>query len=320
MGPIGRERAWVLTFSSVDFFLSSPRHITHHTVAVVHTHTSNDAQPRPDHILEGPYPSSQSTQLQRSQLSRFDRSELAKKRNPNRSRRSPHLHPSVSHVPAHTDTMSGRSKVSVQPINIIFRHLQQQTRVSLWLYDNVDFRIEGKIIGFDEFMNVTLADAEEVWTKKENKRVELGRILLKGDNIVSLARSCLELRLAFLDRDRGTDSLLLALPSRFTLADTDPASKVDDATLGHLRHSLDLTLLYLYATDTRTTEGNTDRHIAELYLEMHGINYERHGIIDRHTAHSQLRHRRRQPLSLKPAFVAPRCCCRGSFGTRSSPP
>ena len=36
--------------------------------------------------------------------------------------------------------------MSVQPINIIFRHLQQQTRVSLWLYDNVDFRIEGKII------------------------------------------------------------------------------------------------------------------------------------------------------------------------------
>lgn len=42
--------------------------------------------------------------------------------------------------------MSGRSKVSVQPINVIFRHLQQQTRVSLWLYDNVDFLIEGKII------------------------------------------------------------------------------------------------------------------------------------------------------------------------------
>ncbi|TKY85791.1 hypothetical protein EX895_005332 [Sporisorium graminicola] len=85
--------------------------------------------------------------------------------------------------------MSGRSKVSVQPINIIFRHLQQQTRVSLWLYDNVDFRIEGKIIGFDEFMNVTLADAEEVWTKKDNKRVELGRILLKGDNIVSASQA-----------------------------------------------------------------------------------------------------------------------------------
>jgi small nuclear ribonucleoprotein (snRNP)-like protein len=34
-------------------------------------------------------------------------------------------------------------------------------------------------------MNVTLADAEEVWLKKDHKRVELGRILLKGDNIVS---------------------------------------------------------------------------------------------------------------------------------------
>lgn len=34
----------------------------------------------------------------------------------------------------------------VQPINVIFRHLQQQTRVSLWLYDNTDFRLEGKII------------------------------------------------------------------------------------------------------------------------------------------------------------------------------
>ncbi|EPQ31200.1 uncharacterized protein PFL1_01387 [Pseudozyma flocculosa PF-1] len=79
--------------------------------------------------------------------------------------------------------MSSRQKVTVQPINIIFRHLQQQSRVSLWLYDNVDFRIEGKIIGFDEFMNVTLDDAEEVWIKKDKQRKELGRILLKGDNI-----------------------------------------------------------------------------------------------------------------------------------------
>lgn len=43
--------------------------------------------------------------------------------------------------------MSGRQqKVMLQPINVIFRHLQQQTRVSLWLYDNVEYRIEGKII------------------------------------------------------------------------------------------------------------------------------------------------------------------------------
>lgn len=43
--------------------------------------------------------------------------------------------------------MSGRQqKVMIQPINLIFRYLQQQTRVSLWLYDNVEFRIEGVII------------------------------------------------------------------------------------------------------------------------------------------------------------------------------
>ena len=43
--------------------------------------------------------------------------------------------------------MSGRQQqVMLQPINVIFRHLQQQTRVSLWLYDNVEYRLEGKII------------------------------------------------------------------------------------------------------------------------------------------------------------------------------
>lgn len=72
----------------------------------------------------------------------------------------------------------------VQPINVIFRHLQQQTRVSLWLYDNTDFRLEGKIIvrcaaaypqGFDEFMNVTLAEAEEVRNTPGKERRELGR-------------------------------------------------------------------------------------------------------------------------------------------------
>ncbi|WFD29940.1 hypothetical protein MSPP1_000954 [Malassezia sp. CBS 17886] len=70
--------------------------------------------------------------------------------------------------------MSGRQhKVMVQPINVIFRHLQQQTRVSLWLYDNTEFRLEGKIIGFDEFMNVTLADAEEVRCTPDKVRKEL---------------------------------------------------------------------------------------------------------------------------------------------------
>jgi len=74
----------------------------------------------------------------------------------------------------------------VQPINIIFKYLQNQTRVSLWLFDNVDFQIEGKISGFDEFMNVVLSEAEEVPAKKGVSRRDLGRILLKGDNITMI--------------------------------------------------------------------------------------------------------------------------------------
>jgi small nuclear ribonucleoprotein E len=41
-------------------------------------------------------------------------------------------------------------------------------------------QIEGQIIGFDEYMNMTLEDAVEV---VGGKRTDIGRILLKGDSI-----------------------------------------------------------------------------------------------------------------------------------------
>eukprot|EP00939_MAST-03C_sp_MAST-3C-sp1_P003812 g3812.t1 len=73
-------------------------------------------------------------------------------------------------------------KVMTQPINLIFRFLQNKSRVQIWLYEQTNMRIEGCIIGFDEYMNLTLNDAEEV-DMKTKKRKALGRILLKGDNI-----------------------------------------------------------------------------------------------------------------------------------------
>ncbi|KAH7929358.1 hypothetical protein BV22DRAFT_1192101 [Leucogyrophana mollusca] len=106
--------------------------------------------------------------------------------------------------------MSGRQqRVMVQPINVIFKNLQQRTKVVIWLYDNIEMRIEGRIIalarwflvcpvwiasaflpkdlftfiGFDEFMNVVIDEAAEVYVKDAKPRRELGRILLKGDNI-----------------------------------------------------------------------------------------------------------------------------------------
>ena len=73
-------------------------------------------------------------------------------------------------------------KVMVQPINLIFRYLQNKSKVQIWIYEQVNLCIEGRIIGFDEYMNLVLDDAFEVHLKK-NTRNSLGRILLKGDNI-----------------------------------------------------------------------------------------------------------------------------------------
>ncbi|KAF9330256.1 hypothetical protein BG006_006803 [Podila minutissima] len=73
-------------------------------------------------------------------------------------------------------------RIMVQPINLIFRYLQQRSTVQIWLYEQVETRIEGQIIGFDEFMNLVLDDAHEVNVKKGTRK-SVGRILLKGDNI-----------------------------------------------------------------------------------------------------------------------------------------
>uniref|UniRef100_A0A804MXY2 Small nuclear ribonucleoprotein E n=1 Tax=Zea mays TaxID=4577 RepID=A0A804MXY2_MAIZE len=72
--------------------------------------------------------------------------------------------------------------------NLIFRFLQSKARIQIWLFEQKDLRIEGRIIGFDEYMNLVLEDAEEINVKK-NTRKTLGRILLKGDNITLMMNS-----------------------------------------------------------------------------------------------------------------------------------
>merc|ERR1711970_603938 len=76
-------------------------------------------------------------------------------------------------------------KVMVQPINLIFRYLQNRSKVSVWLFENVNTRIEGHIIGFDEYMNLVMDGAEEIHMKKGTRK-PVGRIMLKGDNITLL--------------------------------------------------------------------------------------------------------------------------------------
>ncbi|KAL4420049.1 hypothetical protein ABPG77_007488 [Micractinium sp. CCAP 211/92] len=73
-------------------------------------------------------------------------------------------------------------RIMTQPINLIFRFLQSRQKIQVWLYEQNDLRIEGRIIGFDEYMNLVLDEAEEVSVKRKTRKA-LGRILLKGDTI-----------------------------------------------------------------------------------------------------------------------------------------
>jgi small nuclear ribonucleoprotein E len=84
----------------------------------------------------------------------------------------PPSHASPVHPPAQPNTTQ----------NLIFRFLQSRTRVQVWLYEQADLRIEGQVIGFDEYMNLVLDGADEV-SAKRGTRKPLGRILLKGDTV-----------------------------------------------------------------------------------------------------------------------------------------
>lgn len=80
--------------------------------------------------------------------------------------------------------MAGR-KTLLAPIHFIFSLLQKRETVSIWLYEQLAFRLEGRIKvswnplkagsstnfyaqGFDEFMNLVIDDAVEVRLATKN--------------------------------------------------------------------------------------------------------------------------------------------------------
>jgi small nuclear ribonucleoprotein E len=78
-------------------------------------------------------------------------------------------------------------RVMVQAINMMFDCMKEKETVLIWLYENTAMKIEGTIIGFDEYMNLVLDNAHEVY--KTGERTRVGRILLKGDTI-TLIQKC----------------------------------------------------------------------------------------------------------------------------------
>ena len=73
-------------------------------------------------------------------------------------------------------------RMITRPIIYLFDLYQTKTRIQIWIFDNKDILFEGKILGFDEYMNMVLDECEEVNDKKKTRNY-LGRLMLKGDNI-----------------------------------------------------------------------------------------------------------------------------------------
>ncbi|KAL7056048.1 hypothetical protein AAHC03_021163 [Spirometra sp. Aus1] len=61
-------------------------------------------------------------------------------------------------------------KAIVQPISVLFSFMQKKSRVQVWLYEQCNLRIEGRIVGFDEYMNLVLVEACERHMKSGAKR------------------------------------------------------------------------------------------------------------------------------------------------------
>jgi small nuclear ribonucleoprotein E len=83
-------------------------------------------------------------------------------------------------------TQSAVTDMRLMLKNAIFGFLQKSVPVKIWLYEQTSARIEGTIRGFDEFMNIVVDNAisvELVPGDASQNRRQLGRILLKGDNI-----------------------------------------------------------------------------------------------------------------------------------------
>jgi small nuclear ribonucleoprotein len=66
------------------------------------------------------------------------------------------------------------------PLDVLDKAMNQ--KLSLLLKDGRN--IEGKLSGYDEYMNMVLVEVEE--KTDENKR-RLGTIILRGNNVVSIS-------------------------------------------------------------------------------------------------------------------------------------
>jgi len=66
------------------------------------------------------------------------------------------------------------------PLDVLEKAMNQKLRLLL-----KDGRtLEGKLLGFDEYMNLVVDDVEE---SKDDNKIRVGRIILRGNNVVSIS-------------------------------------------------------------------------------------------------------------------------------------
>jgi len=73
----------------------------------------------------------------------------------------------------------------VMPLNILEKSVNR--KVSLLLKDNRT--LEGKLVGYDEYMNMVLEDTEETRYNEETKDEQvrrIGTVVLRGNNVVTI--------------------------------------------------------------------------------------------------------------------------------------
>lgn len=78
--------------------------------------------------------------------------------------------------------MSTIVRLMERPAAVVHRFMKDQQRVCVWLIHDTQIKMEGNLLGYDEFMNIVLGDTTEV-NLKTKERVKLGKILLRSDNV-----------------------------------------------------------------------------------------------------------------------------------------
>lgn len=70
----------------------------------------------------------------------------------------------------------------VLPLGVLEKSLNR--RISLTLKDGR--KLEGKLVGYDDFMNLVLEETDET---KEEQVKKLGTVVLRGNNVVTIVPS-----------------------------------------------------------------------------------------------------------------------------------